>query len=326
MNIEKKEDKNQKHILGLIIVILIINTLSILGVYLILNDRITDLNVFVIKNLRPEKNKGILAEPVSLPSSEYAISGSEGAPVSLILISDMECPYCKEFNNKIMPEIISGYADSGLVKIGFLSFPLESIHPKALPAAVLLYEADFQGKFREQYFNMADRIDSLSADEIADKCDDYEAGAEEVREIKKKLEKAGIKGTPSVVINGKLLTGFSGLADLSAYIDNELKKSSHEVSIEYSLNLIEKTSPVIIDVRTADEFAAGHIEGALNIDVLNREMFIENIDEFSPDDEYLVYCKSGKRSTIAYYTMMSSGLSDVYNMSEGWAGWTSRTP
>lgn len=63
----------------------------------------------------------------------------------------------------------------------------------------------------------------------------------------------------------------------------------------------------VIDVRTPAEYAAGHIAGALNIDV-ESTMFSTEIASLNPNGVYLVYCHSGRRSAIAAQTMTDAGF------------------
>lgn len=67
---------------------------------------------------------------------------------------------------------------------------------------------------------------------------------------------------------------------------------------------------VIVDVRTPAEFAAGHVAGALNIDVEAAD-FDARISELEKDDDYLVYCRSGRRSALAAERMAAAGFSDI---------------
>jgi rhodanese-related sulfurtransferase len=69
-------------------------------------------------------------------------------------------------------------------------------------------------------------------------------------------------------------------------------------------------SRVIIDVRTPDEFAAGHIAGAVNIPVEAAD-FGTRIAELDPQEPYLVYCRSGRRSALAADLMATAGFVDV---------------
>lgn len=63
----------------------------------------------------------------------------------------------------------------------------------------------------------------------------------------------------------------------------------------------------VIDVRTAEEFATGHVDGAINIDVESAD-FGTAIAALDPAATYLVYCRSGRRSAIAASEMTDSGL------------------
>ncbi len=57
-----------------------------------------------------------------------------GAPVTLVVFGDFECPYCKEEANVLRQNIPSTYGDK--VRVYFLDFPLESIHPWSRAAAI----------------------------------------------------------------------------------------------------------------------------------------------------------------------------------------------
>ena len=63
----------------------------------------------------------------------------------------------------------------------------------------------------------------------------------------------------------------------------------------------------VIDVRTAGEFAEGHVDGAINIDVeaLN---FGDQIATLDKSGTYLVYCRTGRRSAIAFQQMSDAGF------------------
>jgi rhodanese-related sulfurtransferase len=72
----------------------------------------------------------------------------------------------------------------------------------------------------------------------------------------------------------------------------------------------------VIDVRTPEEFAEGHIEGAQLIDFYS-DTFAQEIAALDPDEEYLVYCRSGNRSgqTIAF--MQQQGIDQVWDLQGG---------
>lgn len=77
---------------------------------------------------------------------------------------------------------------------------------------------------------------------------------------------------------------------------------------------------VLLDVRTPEEFAAGHIEGAVNLDWYDQA-FRDEIRAFEREATYLVYCRTGVRSAEAAAVMVEEGFDEVYNMEEGITAW-----
>ena len=78
---------------------------------------------------------------------------------------------------------------------------------------------------------------------------------------------------------------------------------------------------VILDVRTPEEFAEGHIEGAVMIDFY-REDFADQLAGLDPDVPYLVYCRSGNRSGQTAAILEELGFSDVADVDGGINAWT----
>lgn len=68
----------------------------------------------------------------------------------------------------------------------------------------------------------------------------------------------------------------------------------------------------LIDVRTAEEFAAGHIKGAINIpfDTIVPQLAKLNL---SKDTEVVLYCRSGRRSSIAQASLIEQGYNNTYD-------------
>lgn len=79
---------------------------------------------------------------------------------------------------------------------------------------------------------------------------------------------------------------------------------------------------VILDVRTPDEFESGHIRGAINIDY-NFPLFGSEIDRLDRKKTYLVYCRTGRRSSSAVRTMVELGFTDIYRISGDIVKWQS---
>lgn len=77
---------------------------------------------------------------------------------------------------------------------------------------------------------------------------------------------------------------------------------------------------VVIDIRTAKEFAAGHIEGARNID-FKREDFREQVSELDRSGGYVFHCKSGGRSAKAEKVFVELGFERLFHLKAGMDGW-----
>lgn len=70
---------------------------------------------------------------------------------------------------------------------------------------------------------------------------------------------------------------------------------------------------ILLDVRTPEEFAAGHLDGAQLIDFNGGEI-PGAIPTLDPEAEYLVYCRSGNRSGQAIELMAAAGFTNLTNL------------
>ena len=77
-----------------------------------------------------------------------------------------------------------------------------------------------------------------------------------------------------------------------------------------AVEIIEAGEHTVIDVRTPAEYAAGHVDGAENIDV-TAGSFEEQVEQLPKDEEYVVYCQSGNRSADAADKMADLGFDEI---------------
>ena len=96
----------------------------------------------------------------------------------------------------------------------------------------------------------------------------------------------------------------------------------HLDSARFADKIVE-TDVVTLDVRTAGEFMAGHINGAINIDV-EGNTFDAEIANLDKSKTYAVYCQSGRRSQIAVDKMASAGFDSLFNLENGIADWNTK--
>lgn len=71
------------------------------------------------------------------------------------------------------------------------------------------------------------------------------------------------------------------------------------------------TPHFLLDVRTPEEFANGHLEGAVNISV---QELLTRLSEIPRDRPIVLYCRSGNRSNQAALMLQSAGFTDVYDL------------
>ena len=97
-----------------------------------------------------------------------------------------------------------------------------------------------------------------------------------------------------------------------------------DVSVEQARKLLDerggKADFVVLDVRTPAEFAGGHLPGAVNLDIQTHD-FETRLTGLDRGKTYLVYCRSGNRSTKAVQTMERMEFPRVFHMREGMIGW-----
>ena len=104
---------------------------------------------------------------------------------------------------------------------------------------------------------------------------------------------------------------------------NNLQQSTSiakDVTITEFKKLIEKGG-IVVDVRTPNEYNAGHLENAININFYDPN-FKTEIVKLDHSKTILVYCKSGGRSGKSMSIMKENGFKTVYNMLGGYSAWS----
>ena len=167
--------------------------------------------------------------------------GLENAPVTVVVFSDFQCPYCREFAKTVRTNIPQKYPKD--VRVIFKDFPLESVHPWALAAAEASHcvfeqklEAfwpfhdwifEHQGEVTAQ--NLKDKTlefaqgQKLNAGAISS-CLNSHATAAAVRQSLQAGRELQVQQTPSLFINGRMLGGAVPWKTLDAVIQLELNR------------------------------------------------------------------------------------------------------
>lgn len=82
----------------------------------------------------------------------------------------------------------------------------------------------------------------------------------------------------------------------------------------------DTNSTVVLDVRTKEEYRAGHIPGSLLVD-FTSDGFEQQVAKLDKDKTYLVHCASGGRSARACKVMERVGFKKLYNLEGGMTAW-----
>lgn len=93
-----------------------------------------------------------------------------------------------------------------------------------------------------------------------------------------------------------------------------------DVTVTEFAKLVAEGKGLLLDVRTNQEFASGHLKGATQIDFYSPE-FKEQVKKLDPDTPVYVYCRSGGRSGNAANIMKGMGFKEVYNLEGGITAW-----
>lgn len=165
------------------------------------------------------------------------IEGDPNAPVTIVEWSDFECPFCGRFYTQTYGQILKDYVNTGKAKIVFKNFPLTSIHPDAMPAAIAAECAGNQGKFFEMHNKLFENQQSLGTDNYKkwakdlgldtakfNSCYDNKETQAKIQADQIEGEKLGIRGTPGFIINGQTISGAQPYAVFQAAIESGLKQ------------------------------------------------------------------------------------------------------
>jgi protein-disulfide isomerase len=158
--------------------------------------------------------------------------GPEDAPVTIIEFSDFQCPYCEVWYRQVYQKLLTTYP--GQIRLVYRDLPLP-MHPEAVPAAEAAQCANEQGAFWEYHdalFEQQYGLDRTAYEQYAvdlgldikafTACLDSHRYLEEIQADADDAAQVGISGTPSFVINGRILIGALPFSEFKAVIDEEL--------------------------------------------------------------------------------------------------------
>jgi predicted DsbA family dithiol-disulfide isomerase len=191
----------------------------------------------LLRRLKREYGFKSFLEPLrtEIATAGHPSRGPEHAPVTIVEFSDFECPFC----GALFPTIKGlekSYPET--VRVVYRQFPLTNIHPYAMKAAEASLCAHEQGRFWQMHDSLFGfqqdltvqslrlRAMELGLDiEAFGSCLDSGRQAARIKQDMAEGSKAGVSGTPTLFINGRILLG-NQPAELRALIEDELQRSA----------------------------------------------------------------------------------------------------
>jgi protein-disulfide isomerase len=156
--------------------------------------------------------------------------GKQGAPVTIVMFSDYECPFCKR-SEATVDQVMDSYKDK--VQLFYRDYPLP-FHANARPASEAAHCANAQGKFWEYHKKLmaSSDLSKASLQKLAgetgldqkkfDQCLDSGTYKKDVEGDIAAGEAVGVDGTPAFFINGRRLSGAQPFEAFKEIIDEEL--------------------------------------------------------------------------------------------------------
>jgi len=185
----------------------------------------------------PSKPKITQISSINRPSL-----GNKDAPVTIVEISDYQCPFCKRFVDSTMKDLKKDFVDTGKVRIVFKDLPLP-FHTKAKQAAQAAHCAGDQGKYWEMHDQLFANITKYDETNFVKHANQLKLDTKtfktcltskrHLNAIEKDIadaNKAGLTGTPSFVvgkttndvIKGDVIVGAHPITSLKQYIEKYL--------------------------------------------------------------------------------------------------------
>ncbi|HZW63753.1 MAG TPA: rhodanese-like domain-containing protein [Flavobacteriaceae bacterium] len=83
---------------------------------------------------------------------------------------------------------------------------------------------------------------------------------------------------------------------------------------------LQADKAVLVDVRTPQEYRAGHIPKAINIDFKSSN-FAQGFEKIDKEKPLFIYCRSGMRSMMCAKQLINMGFKEIYDLKGGYLNW-----
>lgn len=170
------------------------------------------------------------------------IAGDSSAKTWVIIASDFQCPFCRQWHEESYRQFVQEYVRSGKVKVAYINFPLGQ-HQNAVPTAQGAMCASAQNRFWQYHDALFDSqkqwqdmpqprtvLDSIAKVVGVDfaqwtKCVDSDKMLPLIFADRDRAAAAGVRSTPSFLIGGQVVTGTVPMSKLRPVIDSAIAKA-----------------------------------------------------------------------------------------------------
>ncbi|CAN5849758.1 thioredoxin domain-containing protein [soil metagenome] len=181
---------------------------------------LTAIKTFLQSIMEQARGKGAAQEPevpglvgASVPTAGEPVMGSASAKVTIMEVSDYQCPFCKRQVLQTFPQIDAEYIKTGKVQYMFVDYPIAQLHPTAARSHEAANCAGEQGKYWQMHVSLF--TSPIAKDDAALVAQAKSVGldaarlqsclasgkyAESVQASVRRMEQLGIAGTPMVLI------------------------------------------------------------------------------------------------------------------------------
>jgi protein-disulfide isomerase len=173
------------------------------------------------------------------------ITGESSASIWLVILSDFECPYCKEWHDETYPAIRRKYVEPGKVRVAYVNFPMP-MHPNAVPAAEAAMCAGAQDRFwayhdslfgaQNEWASMPNpqpvfdrlgaalQLDSASFSE----CRRNHVMLPMIQADRRRGDAAAVNGTPTFLVGGRKIVGAAPFSEFQKTLDAVLSEAARK--------------------------------------------------------------------------------------------------
>src|SRR6478672_2046758 len=197
----------------------------------------------VVASATPSSAKPAAPDPIVEAADHGRIQGDANAKTWVVIASDFQCPFCKQWHTETYENFLKEYVRNGKVKVAYVNFPLNQ-HQNAVITAQAAMCAAAQNKFWQYHdalFNSQSTWETMQQprpvlDSLAQtvgvemsswgSCVDSGKMLPLIRADRDRLSQAGVQSTPSFLIGDQILAGAQPIEAMRPALDSAIAKNS----------------------------------------------------------------------------------------------------